>query len=63
MKKVMNNSLLKEMCLTNGISGDESTVRDIILAEIKNYADEINVDPLGNLIVLKKVKKLLKISC
>lgn len=56
----MNNSLLKEMCLTNGISGDESTVRDIVLAEIKNYADEINVDPLGNLIVLKKGKETPK---
>ncbi len=56
----MNNSLLKEMCLTNGISGDESTVRDIILAEIKNFVDEINVDPLGNLIVLKKGKETSK---
>lgn len=54
----MNNSLLKELCLTNGISGDESTVRDIILAEINNYADEINIDPLGNILVLKKGKEI-----
>ena len=37
----MNNSLLKELCLVNGISGDENTVRDVILAEIKNYANDI----------------------
>ena len=29
----MNNSLLKELCLVNGISGDENRVRDIIISE------------------------------
>ena len=56
----MNNSLLKELCLVNGISGDENTVRDVILAEIKNYANDIKIDPLGNIIVFKKGKEAPK---
>lgn len=56
----MNNSLLKELCLTNGISGDESTVRDIILAEIKKFATDVKIDPLGNIIVFKKGKETPK---
>ena len=42
----MNNSLLKELCLVNGISGDENTVRDVILAEIKNYANDNYIAPI-----------------
>lgn len=53
----MNNSLLKELCLTSGISGDESSVRGIVLAEIKDYADKITVDNLGNILVFKKGNK------
>lgn len=56
----MNNSLLKELCFTNGISGDENAVRDLILAEIKAYADEIIVDALGNIIAFKKGKERAK---
>jgi len=42
--------------LTNVIapSGNENTVRDIIIEEVKPFADEINVDTLGNLIIRKK---------
>ncbi len=46
--------LLERLCRANGISGDEGAVRDIILDEIISYADEINIDPLGNLLLFKK---------
>ena len=46
--------LLKKLCTAAGISGDEGSVRDIIIHEIKDYADEIRVDNLGNLLVHKK---------
>ena len=49
---------LKELCLINGASGDESRVREYILSRIS--ADEIIVDNLGNLIVFKKGKKRAK---
>lgn len=45
--------LLKRLCETPGVSGDEARVRDIILNEIKGHAD-CSIDRLGNIIVFKK---------
>ena len=53
-------TLLKKLCEANGISGCENTVRDIIFEEIKDYASDITVDNLGNLIVYKKGKSTPK---
>lgn len=47
---------LKELCELNGISGDEKSVRDYIIEEIKNYVQSYQVDNLGNLIAFKKGK-------
>ena len=47
--------LLEQLCLCNGISGDEGNVRNLIINEIKDCADN-----LGNLIVFKKGKKSAK---
>ena len=52
----MNYDLLRRLCLANGISGDEKNVREIIIEEIKDYA-EYSVDNLGNIIVFKKGRK------
>ncbi|MCM1530020.1 MAG: M42 family metallopeptidase [Alistipes sp.] len=41
--------LLKELCMLNGVSGDESGVRKYIAGKIKDKC-EISVDALGNLI-------------
>lgn len=46
--------LLEKLCLTNGISGDENTVREIILSEIKDYCEKVEIDNLGNIIAFKK---------
>lgn len=46
--------LLKKLCTTCGVSGDESAVRELIVGEIKDYADAISIDALGNLLVHKK---------
>lgn len=57
----MNNiELLKELCLCNSVSGDENAVREIILREIKDFCDNIFVDPLGNIIAHKKGKNRAK---
>jgi len=48
--------LLEELCLLNGISGDEREVRDFIISQIKGFCD-YSVDALGNLIAYKKGKK------
>ncbi len=46
--------LLKELTQTWGVSGRESRVREILLREIREYADEYYVDALGNLIALQR---------
>ena len=51
---------LQTLCETNGISGDESSVRTLILDIIKPYADEVRVDALGNILVHKKGRKPAK---
>ena len=48
--------LLKELCLTDGISGDEGAVRDLIISKIKGVC-EYSIDNLGNLICFKKGSK------
>jgi len=51
---VINNDLLKRLLETFGPSGNEEAIREVIREEIKDYADEIKVDALGNLIAVKK---------
>ncbi|HCA04378.1 MAG TPA: cellulase [Ruminococcaceae bacterium] len=53
-------SLLKKLCAANSISGDENSVRNIILDEIRPYTDEIQIDPLGNVLVHKRGKNRAK---
>ena len=48
--------LLEKLCTVEGISGDEGSVREIIINEIKPFADEIKTDSLGNIIVFSKGK-------
>lgn len=50
----MDKKLLERLCNANGISGDESAIRDIIIAEIKDSGAEYYTDNIGNLIVFKK---------
>lgn len=52
--------LLEQLCLCNGISGDEGNVRNLIINEIKDCVDDIKTDNLGNLIVFKREKSLQK---
>ena len=46
--------LLKILTQAAGPSGNEERIRDVIINEVKPYADDIVTDPLGNLIVHKK---------
>lgn len=46
--------LLNKLTQCYGPSGNEESIRRLIIEEIKDYADQINTDPLGNLIVRKK---------
>ena len=53
----MLKDTIRELCLLDGVSSFEEDVRAYIKAAAAPYADEMRVDPLGNLIVFKKGKK------
>lgn len=57
---MLDYKLLERLCTTDGISGEENAVSDIILEEIKPYADKITVDNIGNIIVFKKGRQAPK---
>lgn len=48
--------MLKDLCLINSASGDESAVRDFIINEIKDYCT-YQADNLGSVIAFKKGKR------
>ena len=48
--------LLEKLTQTSGVSGYEKEIRELIRKEIEPYADEIQVDVMGNLIVRKGKK-------
>lgn len=45
---------LKELCEMDGVSGNETPVRKFIKENIREYADEIFTDSIGNLIAKRK---------
>lgn len=56
-------SLLEKLCNAMSVSGDEGEVRRIVLEEVKPFADEVKVDSLGSVLVIKKStnKKALRV--
>ena len=48
---------LEKLSNTAGVSGDEGAVRKIVLEEVEAYADNVNVDALGNVLATKKGSK------
>jgi endoglucanase len=50
-------TLLRDLCLLDGVSGAEDEVRDYIIRKVTPYAEEVRVDPLGSVLVLRKGKK------
>lgn len=60
MKKV-DIKLLNTICKTPGAPGFEKPIRDFILSQVKDLADEVSVDNMGNVTVLKKGKSRKKV--
>jgi endoglucanase len=46
--------LLESLCQATSVSGDERDVRRIVLDAIEPLADELEVDPIGNVLAVKK---------
>ena len=60
MKKV-DIKLLNTICKTPGAPGFEKPIRDFILSQVKDLADDVSVDNMGNVTVLKKGKSRKKV--
>jgi putative aminopeptidase FrvX len=60
-KMKLNIPLLKEICETAGAPGYEQRVREIVLREIKNLADDVSVDNMGNVTAIKKGRERKKV--
>lgn len=50
-------SLLSRICKVPGAPGFEQRVRELITEELDGYVDEIQLDPMGNLIAIKRGKE------
>ncbi|MBE6012410.1 MAG: M42 family metallopeptidase, partial [Lachnospiraceae bacterium] len=50
----MDKNKIKEICQIYGPSSAEGSVSSYIINEIKDYADDYEIDTLGNLIAHKK---------
>ncbi len=48
---------LEKLSNAVGVTGREDEVRELLKTMLKPYADEVNVDKLGNIIAIKKGKK------
>jgi len=53
---MIDTALLKTICTTPGAPGFEQKVRALVLNEIKDLADEVEVDNLGNVYAIKRGK-------
>ncbi len=55
--------LLERLCNSAAVSGDEGAVRKIVLEQVRPFADEIQVDALGNVLVTRRGqgKKCLRV--
>ncbi|MFS4436722.1 M42 family metallopeptidase [Paracoccaceae bacterium GXU_MW_L88] len=54
--KTPDYDLLKALCETPGVPGRESRIRALIEGEVKGLFDEIETDPMGSLLCMKKGK-------
>ena len=47
---------LKQLSNANGVSGDESAVRQIVIGLIADHVDELRVDTIGNILAVKRAR-------
>ncbi|MCH7411223.1 M42 family metallopeptidase [Belliella sp. DSM 111904] len=53
----VNIQLLKSICEIAGAPGFEKRIRDLVIQTVTPHADEVRVDNMGNVVVVKKSKK------
>ncbi len=50
----MSVDLLKRLCATPGVPGREEALRELVISELKDYADDIRTDAMGNVLALRR---------
>lgn len=58
---MINVDLLKTICEIPGAPGFEQRIREFVLREVSPLVDEVSIDPMGNVVAVKKGKKDKKI--
>ncbi len=53
---MINVQLLKKICETPGAPGYEARIRALVIKEVQPLVDSLSVDPMGNVIAVKKGK-------
>ena len=51
----MNIQFLEKLSNADGIASNEQEVRDVLVDELKEYADEVSTDHLGSIIFILHV--------
>jgi len=51
---MINVALLQSICETPGAPGFEQRIRELVLREVRPLVDELEVDPMGNVIALRR---------
>lgn len=52
---MVNINLLKQICSFPGAPGFEHAIRSFLKDSLVDYCDDLQIDPMGNLIAFKKV--------
>jgi len=60
---MINVELLKKICEIPGAPGFEQPIRALVLNELKDITDDVTVDPMGNVIAVKKGTSDKRIMC
>ncbi len=58
---MINVSLLKQICEVPGAPGFEQRIRELVIQEAESLADELTVDSMGSVIVVKRGKSRKKV--
>ena len=61
LSPMINVELLKKLCSVPGAPGYEQRIRKVVIDEVKPFVDEIEIDPMGNVIAIKKGKEDKKV--
>ena len=58
---MINIQLLSDICRAQGAPGYENEIRNLILSQLEGKVDHLEVDPMGNIIAMKRGRSRKKL--